>query len=293
MPASAETGRTLGDYRFIPVTKIEDPFITTHFRSFTGISFASDVNFPIIVIPDNPPDTLLALSGDFLFVVANFDYQHAVHPRVAIHIMGGGASRVGINSEALLSQGVTALTSFQVGAAVELWRNNRVLLTGAVDVGFAEGVVIDFVQYVQDILIGDYLNASIVKEESGGTADASLRAAWALNQWAGILALGQVGYADIGSLSDDTRWRFAANGSVDFGQRGDYPIGVQLSFDVDRLRPQTADVTTAVGIGFGVYYTGREDLNLGLEMEWSRWPLQGWDTVAYPMSYGLALRYYF
>jgi hypothetical protein len=291
--SKAEKGRTLGDYRFIPVSKIEAPFITTHFRNFTGIAFASDVNFPIIVIPDNPPDTLLALNGDFLFVVANFEYQHAVHPRVALHLAAGGASRVGISSEALLSQGVTALTSGQLGAVVELWRNESVLLSAAADLGYVNGLVIDFIQFAKDIIDGNTRNASLVREDNGARGDAGLRVAWAWNQWSGLTGVGQVGFADLGSLSDEVLWRFAASGSADFGQRGNAPVGVQLSLDVDHLKPQTADVKTAIGVGVGVYYTGREDLNLGLEIDWTRWPLQDWDTVVYPVALGMALRYFF
>ena len=292
-PSNAEKGRTLGGYRFIPVSKIEAPFITTHFRNFTGIAFASNVEFPIIVIPDNPPDTLLALNGDFLFVVANFEYQHAVHPRVALHVQAGGASRVGISSEALLSQGVTALTSGQLGTIFELWRNERVLLSAAADLGYVNGLVIDFVQFATDIIDGNTRNASLVTNDQGARGDAGLRIAWAWNQWSGLTGVGQVGFADIGTLSGDVLWRFAASGSADFGQHGNAPVGVQLSLDVDRLKPQSADIKTAVDIGVGVYYTGREDLNLGLEIDWSRWPLQNWDTVAYPVSFGVALRYYF
>jgi len=180
-----------------------------------------------------------------------------------------------------------------LGAVVELWRNERVLLSAAADLGYVNGLVIDFVQFAEDIIDGNIENASLVKEDGGTTGDAGIRVAWAWNQWSGLTGLGHVGFANIGSLSDDVLWRFAASGSADFGQRGNAPVGVQLSVDVDRLKPQAADVKTAFGVGAGVYYTGREDLNLGLEVDWSRWPLQDWDTVVYPVSFGVALRYFF
>lgn len=289
----AEKGRTLGGYRFIPVTQIEDPFITTHFRNYTGLSVASDIEFPILVIPATPPDTLLTLSGDFVFVVASFQYQHAVHSRVAVRLTGRGASRVGKSSQALLSQGVTVLTDFDLGILVELWRKDSALMSAGADFGYVNGLAIDFVRFVEDVIDGNYKYASLVREDDGARGSANLRAAWALNRWAGLSGMGQIGFVDIGTLSNETRWRIAASGSVDFGQRGNAPVGLQLSVDVDRFTPQAADVQTAVGVGFGVYYTGREDLNLGLEAQWSRWPLHGWDTVAYPASYGLALRYFF
>jgi hypothetical protein len=291
--AGAEKGRTLGGYRFVTGSVVEEPFITTQFRNFIGMSIANDVKFPLVVVPDTPPDTLLGLNGDFVFVVANFEYQHVVHPRVALRVAAGGASRVGTSGQALLSQGVTAIYNAQLGAIVELWRNDTVLLSASADAGYTNGLVIDFVQFVTDIIDENYMNASLVSVVDGAGGNAALRAAWALNSWAGLLGIGQVGISNVGNADDKALWRFAASGSVDFGQRGNAPVGLLLSLDVDRLKPQAADIKTSVGIGAGVYYTGREDLNLGLEAEVSHWPLEQWDTAAYVIGFGFALRYYF
>jgi hypothetical protein len=292
-PAMAEKGRTLGGYRFVPMSNIKDPFIVTRFDSYTGIATASDVEFPVIVIPTEPPDTLLSLNGNFLFVVAQFNFSYAVHPRVMLSLDAGGASRVGTSGQALISQGVTALKVVGVGAVVELWRNDRFLVSGMLDVGFADGIVIDFIQFVEEILDGNVENPSIINEIDGGTVDGGFSAALALNEWAGITGTGQIGAADVEGISDELRWRVTVAGSVDFGQRGNAPVSLALEFDADRLKPGTMGTSTSVGLGLGVYYTGREDLNLGVEIRGSRLPLQNWDTVAYPKSYGLAVIYFF
>jgi len=56
MPDAADAikGRTLGGYRFMPSSTVEDPFITTHFRNFTGLSIATDVTVPILAIDSVP-----------------------------------------------------------------------------------------------------------------------------------------------------------------------------------------------------------------------------------------------
>jgi len=291
-PAVAEKGRTLGGYRFIPVTNIQDPFIVTSFRNFTGIATASDVEFPIVEIPTDPP-TVLQLNGNFLFVVAEFRFGYAIHPRVMLGIAGAGASRIGTSGQALISQGVTAIKSIDIGGLVELWRNDRFLVSALLDVGYTDGIVIDFIKFVEEILDGNVEDPSIIRPVDGGTVDGGLSAAVALNEWAGITGLGQIGAADVEGLSDELRWLFAIAGSVDFGQRGNAPVGLALSFEADRLKPGTMGTSTSLGMGLGVFYTGREDLNLGVEIKGSRLPLQDWDTTVYPMSYGLALAYFF
>jgi hypothetical protein len=288
-------GRTLNGYRFMPSPMVEAPFVTTHFRNYTGLSLALDVNFPLLIIEDVPPDTLLALNGNFVFVVADFDYQYAVHPRIALFASAQGASRVGTTGQALLSQGVTVLTGGRGGALVELWRGNSVVLSGTAAGGYARTFLIDFAGFAEDILAGNIYNASIVRNVEGGTFDVGLNCAWAINEWSGVHALGQFGYfgGQFQDVSDDTRWRVAANGSVDLGQNGGSPVGLQLGFELNRLQPQSTDGGAAFSLGGGVYYTGRDDFNLGLDMRWMNIPLENWDFDLKPFSFGIALHYYF
>jgi hypothetical protein len=291
--APAEKGRTLGGYRFVPMSNIQDPFIVTSFRNYTGIATASDVEFPIVEVPTDPPTTILRLNGNFLFVVADFRFGYAIHPRVMLGIAGTGASRIGTSGQALISQGVTAVKTVNLGGLVELWRNDRFLVSALLDVGYTDGIVIDFIKFVEEIVDGNVEDPSIVRPIDGGTVDGGLSAAVALNEWAGITGLGKIGAADVEGMSDELRWLFAISGSVDFGQRGNAPVGLTLSFEADRLKPGTMGTSTSLGVGVGVFYTGREDLNLGVEIRGSRLPLQDWDTTVYPMSYGLSLAYFF
>lgn len=286
----AEKGRVLGDYRFIPSTRVQDPFITTHFRNATDLSVASDVVVPLLIID---ADTLLALSGNLLFIAASFEYQHAFHDRVAVSIDAGGLSRVGTSGESILSQGVSALFSTDFRSTIELWRGKNLLLSGLVGVGFGQVLVIDLVKFAEEIITVGPEKASILSLEDGLTVDGGAAAAWALNHWAGVTALGQVGYSKIGAQTDDVLWRLAATGSVDFGQNDKVPVGLLLWLDVDHLGPKSISGGVSRSLGLGVFYTGREDLNLGLEMSWSRFKQITRDITINPVNFALTLRYYF
>jgi hypothetical protein len=291
--AAAETGRTLGGYRFVASAAVDDPFIVSRFDSYTGISWASNLSFPLVIIDSEPPDTLASLNGNYLFVVADFNYQNAVHPRVAVRLAGSGVSRIGTSASALLSQGVTALIVIQAGVMVELWRNDKVLLSGFVDGGYVDGMIIDFVQFAEKVVDGDYENASVVITGDGGSVAGGLRTAWAFNQWAGLVGEGDIGYSNAEQLTDEFKWRLAAAGTVDFGQRGNAPVGLALNLEFDRLRPKGFNGEVEASLGLGVYYTGRDDLNLGLEFRKSRLPMKDWDEVSYPASLGLVFSYFF
>jgi hypothetical protein len=133
----------------------------------------------------------------------------------------------------------TALTHIELGALAELWHNDRIMLAGAVEGGFSNGLIVDFVWFAGDIIDGDYRSASLVRQSDGASFGAGLRAASAVSGWGGITAIGQIGGTTIDPYKDELRWRLAANGSVDFGQRGNAPVRLSLSVDYDELTAQT------------------------------------------------------
>ena len=291
--AAAEEGRILGGYRFIPTSVIVDPFITTHFRSATGLATASNVDIPLLVLEGPPPDTLLSLEGNFLFVTANAEYSQAVHPKISLRLAGAGASRVGTSGQSLLSQGVTATFGLNAGTTIELWRDSAMLLSAEADLGYGQNLFIDILKFAEDAIENGIENASILAKEEGVLLTAGLRYAWAFNQWSGITARGALGYTNLESRDQDVLWSIGGTYSVDFGQNGKKPIGLLVHLEADRMAQRILQAGTIINAGWGIYYTGREDFNIGFENQWTRMPLQNWDIVVYPSSFILALRYYF
>ena len=292
-PSPAEEGRVLGGYRFLPSTVVADPFLTSHFRNFTGIATAQNVTVPFVIIDGPPPDTLFTLGGDLLYVNARFEYQQRVHSRWAVRLKGGGASRVGTNGQAIISQGVTAIFTIAGGATYLLRQSERWNLSATGDVGFGSGLKIGLLEFLDDYLLGGNDTASLVQTSDGVTYHLGLRAAWAPRTWWGLTALGEYGGTNTDSFLSDTVWRFGATASMDFRQRGGVPLGILGIVNVDHLTQSAETIGTSVTLGLGFFYTGREDFAIGLESSWARIPLEDRDVVVKPSSTGLGLRYYF
>lgn len=282
-------GRSLGGYRFIPSNLVADPFITTHFRNATGFGVALDVELPILVIEQ---DTLLALKGNVLFVDLEFEYQHAANDRVAFRFTGSGASRVGTDIESILSQGVSAVTGFKAGATVRAWNNENVLISGVGDVVFGNTFRIDFAKFAEDVINGNLARASIVTKDDGAVLVAGLRAAWGIAPWAGIHGEFQGGYRNT-VYEEDFVSLAGISGSMDFGQRGNAPVGLMGSLSYDKLAVTGDNVGATWMAGLEVVYTGREDFALGLQMSFTRTPLQDPDVTLHGRSLNLTTRYYF
>lgn len=291
--SQAEKGRTLGGYRFIPANQIQSPFITTNFTSVTGVAIASGVDVPFLIINTTPPDTLINLEGDLLFIAAHFGYEYAVDPRVALRLRLNAVSRLGTSGQAMLSQGISVLKGGELGGTVELWRRERMLLSGLLDVRWADALAVDLVQFVEDVVANGPENASIVTTVDGVSITGGVAFAWAANPWSGTTAVLQLGENNLETSADGLLWRLAGTASVDFGQNDKAPIGLLLTLDIDELKPQSENSGTDVGVGLGVFYTGREDFHLGIEAEWSRIRQVTRDVTINPTTFDLVLRYYF
>ena len=109
----------LGGHRFIPNSFTRDPFSRTYVRNSLGIGQALDVEF-VPQLDIGGGDTIPGLSGDLLFAVLDFEYQHAVKDWLAVWGKINMIGRLGTDVGAILAQGATVLTGFELGWLIKL-----------------------------------------------------------------------------------------------------------------------------------------------------------------------------
>ena len=288
----AADGRTVGEYSFIPTSQVRDPFITTHFSSLTGASYAPDTDLPPIIVPSTPPDTIAAPSGEYLFILLQAEYQHAFGQRATVRASYSGASRVGTTGEALLSQGLSALFGFELGTTIALWNPDRFLLSALVDASYSKAMVVDVLGFADDVANDE--PASLLLAEDRTLITPGLALAWAFNEWSGLTAAGNIGATNGSQTGSNTAWRASVAASADFAQRGQAPVGVLGSFEANST-PELAgdDTATSTTVGLEVVYTGREELVVGGQLTWSDVPLPYGDRSANATSLSLVFRYFF
>jgi len=294
-PEHANAQRTLGGHIFLPSSTVPDPFINSFFRSATGLSIASDIELPVIIIDDGggAPDTLFSLNGDLLFITAGVELQSAVGERWALSFAGFGASRIGTSGASMLSQGVTAIFGGNLGVLFRLWQNDRAMVSLDADVGYLSGLAVNIGEFLEAWLVQGASTASLVNTDGGTNLTVGARAAWAANQWIGIKANGLVGTSALDVGDDDFIWKLGAAADFDFKQKGSAPIGIVGTFELDGLRISSVPVGTAVGGTLGLFYTGEERFIIGLETGVTKIPYKDPSVNAYPVSFRLALRYFF
>lgn len=284
--------RTLNGYRFPPPSGLGEPFLTNHFSMSTQVSHVPDVDIAVLEIGTTPPDTLFELSGDLLYVGATIGYQRRIHPRWAVRAGIGGGSRVGSNSQAILAQGVRATTAGELGVAWQGWRHETWLMTLDVRGIGGTGIGVDLVRWITQF-VEKSTAAGLVSSEHILGGDAGVNLAWAPVAWAGATALGRVGISNGGSRDRQALWKAGVAGSVDWRRRGGPSVGNRLSLEFDRLSLDRSSTGTDFGISFGTYYTGQENVSIGLELGWRRTRILPRDILVHPLSATVTVRNYF
>jgi hypothetical protein len=290
---SQETGRTLGGHTFMPSGQVRsEPFITQHFRERTTGGIASGFVSPVVV-----NDTLTLLEGDIGFLGIDAEYQHAFGEWLALRLRLGGSARVGTSGEALLAQGVSTVYTSGLDATVKLFRWDNAMLSAGLSFGSSQIYGTDILGYLQKAIEDREFppSDSLVASTESSSAKVSALGAWAPLPWLGLAADVGVGYADLfgGENRSDPLFSGGAVAGLDLGPLAGFPVGFTLAGDYDSVAQQGADVATkAWGLGFGVHYTGRENLDLSLEYGLRHLPLVTYDKDLVLNAASFNIRYY-
>lgn len=300
--AAAQTGDegpdrkrpVLGEHRFITNSATRDPFSRTQISQTLGIGQAVDVEFlPAFEIGQ---DTIDAISGDLLFALLNFEYQHAVKDWLGVFVSVDMVGRLGTDVGALLSSGATVLTGFELGWLIKLVENEKVALSATANLWNNSFTGINLLDWVDGIIEDQPVD--LVRKVPSVRGGGGLRFAWAASDLVGVLATSELGLGE--SIArrgeDQVSFKVAAAVDLDLYARTSVPLGFAVGFDATNSPREGTDLTDTRSAGFlRVAYTGRDDFLLALDMGFSRLSTIE-DATEDDVSSGslvLNMRYYF
>jgi hypothetical protein len=284
----------LGEHRFITNEATRDPFSRTQISQTLGIGRALDVEFlPAFEVGG---DTIDAISGDLLFAVLNFEYQHAVKDWLGVYVSVDMVGRLGTDVGALLSSGATVLSGFELGWLIKLVESDKVALSATANLWNNSFTGINLLDWVDGIIEDEPVDLvrSVPSVRGGG----GLRFAWAASDLVGVLATTELGLGESVARRGEDQVSFKLGGAVDFDlyARTSVPIGFAVGFDLTNSPREGSDLTdTRTGGFLRLAYTGRDDFLLALDTGLSRLSTVE-DATEDDVSTGsivLNMRYYF
>jgi hypothetical protein len=291
-PGPEPQSRVLNGHHFIPSTRLFDPFITTWVRQTTGVGTARDVVTVVDDLDGNP----IEFVGNVTFLGIAFGYQHAMTDRIAAYIIAGGGARIGTDAEAILSTGLNAFMDFSLGGKVKVWGNRQFLLAANLDyahTGVSSISVLDWARKVVDS--GALSDSSLVAKSSTGSFRGGLNLSYAPEPWIGFTGLTLFGLGNVvGDLESEFAFQGQISTDIDLAPITNVPIGFILGYDRNTFVQQGGEITeSSDAFIFGIFYTGRDDFSIGLELQNAKLPLKNVDKSIRTGEASINLRYFF
>jgi hypothetical protein len=259
----------LGDHRFIPNNITRDPFSRTFVRNSLGIGQALDIQFtPRLDIGGG--DTIPGLSGDLLFAVLDFEYQYAVKDWMAVWGKVNLVGRLGTDVGAILSQGATVLTGFELGWLIRLVETEKVGLSATANLWNNSFTGVNFADWIEGIIEDEQV--PLVRDVPSVRAGGGLRFAWAASDLVGVLASTEIGVGESVARRGEDQVSFQLAGAVDLDlyARTSVPLGFALGFETTTSPREGSELTDRANRGFfRIAYTGREDFVIAIDSRFS------------------------
>ena len=299
--ARAQTGDTvqvvkdlkrpvLGPHRFIPNPITEDPFPRTFVRNSLGIGTALDLPItPEIVIGT---DTIDAITGDLVFALLDFQYSQRIKEWMGFWASVKVRGRLGDDVGALIAEGVTLSTAFEIGWMFKFLETDRIAMSATAQVNKGSFTGMNLFSFIEGVI--DNQPVPLVQKVPTLWTGPGLRFAWAANTWLGVTANGKFMYGEGADRAKASQafWTLSAGASLDFTSLIHIPVGLVLAAQMASDDPNGESSNNSKGGMVRIAYTGRDDFVIALDLSSLRTTLFSGTTVDIGAT-KISMRYYF
>jgi hypothetical protein len=303
-PSEGPSARQLGGHTFMPVLGIVGPFATTSFGTFLTVGAGSTHGSVTLQVPGSsrPPQTF---SGEVSYAVIGgiFGYEYAFLPGFSARLVlsetiysgttGAAAAVVGTNvrlgADFGLTGGLTIGDSLRVSAVFDAASAPRIgLLLGPAVKAAYDSCAMGLTECSFDF-------GKLFESENVLTLTPGVAAAWA--PFAPLGVTGNVSYVNSridteGSESGYDALSFGAAVDFDLHEISAIALGIQATWN-SLVSIAGSDAFSFTDLGGGVFYTGVDNLSLGVQFVNRRFRVVpevdvSWSTFVA----SLGLRYY-
>jgi hypothetical protein len=300
-PAAAQdrpNRRTFGGHSFIPSSNMSDPFMGTYIRTTVGAGRALDMQVPVYNLDG---DQVATLSGNIAFLQLGLAYQQQIVRWLALRATFTGSARVGTNHVALLAEGASAVYGGTFGASFRLVEKDKFLLTALAETRSNSLYSISPLQFVYDVIESGTIDSTtgLLAKGDNWRLIGGLRTAYAFAPWIGITGIAEFGpatrfFADDTGERNTSQLSLGGTVSIDLRPGTNVPIGFVGSVFYQSESDRGDDIVGRQTLfGLGVFYTGRDDLSLGLETGFQRFDQRDFENRVNAGNIRLVLRYDF
>ena len=288
-PASEPLRRQLGEHVFIPRLEVLDPFTTTDVASTSGFGYgtAGGPTFNLQGQQINLADYQIVAYAQ------SFSGQWGIADWWAIRLTANGTLYTGANGSALAGIGVNGVVRGGAGTTFS-WKVAPTLRLGVlVDVTFGPSIGINILEAIQRSM-SEGTVVTPVHSTSSTVISPTLSVAWSFARGWGLLVNGTYSHSSVTANEDDVgidQLQIQGALDLDLKELGSIPMGFGLNFSSSYSMGDQKFRRYIYGLG--IFYTGRKELTLGLELALRRAPLGTQDVFVKSYYALISLRYSF
>jgi hypothetical protein len=297
--APSAGGRTLGGHTYVPLLVVPMPFVGTNVAVGAGGAAALEVLEAVVVNVAGQEDTLLS-EGNLAFASVQFGFQQHVASRFAIKGTANVSVRTGTSARMILAEGISGLSGYSIGALAMLHRGERRMLTGTLEwrrTALTELTPSEFAEYAGEwgLDSAEQWGEHLLQERKNGRLVAGVRGAWTLRPWLGVFGVVEGGAANLYESGSAFATTVGAGGSLDLLQtKAGFPLGISLGAGWTSAPTKADDIFgTTASFELGIYYTGRREMAVGMDLESSTTKVIDTNDRIHVMGLRFGLRYDF
>ncbi|HUM11166.1 MAG TPA: hypothetical protein VLT82_09485 [Myxococcaceae bacterium] len=286
---SSPSRSSLAGHRFIPREQVSNPFTSSFVASSSGVSSGSATG-PTFDLDGNPVNL-----EDYKIVSYSqlFTGQWGIADFWAVRLRMLGTAYTGANASGAAGVGVNGVIRGSVGTSFSFKLADNLRLGALVDVAWGPSIGISILDAIRQSISEGSVQTPVTNQYST-TVTPALSLAWAVTRGLGAVVNAAYvnGVVEVNTTSSDLDMA-VVQGALDLDLRelGSIPLGLALDYSAGysvenkRFRRYV--------LGFGIFYTGRPGLTLGLDLGYRRSPLGTKDVFTTSISGIFSLRYDF
>lgn len=267
----------LAGHAFIPSSFIQEPFVRTYFRTGLGFGSTASLVAPLATLNGKP---VVGVKGSLLFAMLGAEYQYALRRWLAVRGRLDVIGRMADETTALLAQGITLMSGFELGWLFRVSESERLLTSASLGIKNSSTTDVYIHRFVDGIVeAGEVLPGNrLVESIPTLRGTAGIHGAYVLSRLTGVTISGNLDYGESLDRSKPDSWYYSVALAFDFNLHSQ--SGVPVGFVVGGRTSSAPDVE---GLGSGtmqdifgrIGYTGSEEFALGLDMSYQFLPVRG------------------
>lgn len=281
----------LNGHVFIPSTYLEDPFMNTTFNLGVGFGTTGQYKYPLFEVDD---EQIYGISGQLLFLSVAFEYQQKIQDWVAVYIKYRLAARIGTDAGAILAEGFSSISSFNIGWKLRLLKRDNIKLSTTFGISNYNGTFLSVSNFIDDI-INNRPYPTLVTKTPALNGNLGFQFAYGISELFG-LKLNYINSIGESLERGETAYYFSLGTGVDLNlyQKHNVPLGFSLIYLLSS-RPEQVYRESGLSnsVNIKIAYTGTTDFVLGLQTAYTLVPVSEDLGNFSAVGVSFALTYYF